>query len=109
MILSAIRIANNGSSEKEKMRNTLKQVLEDFLNYQSYGNTVKTSRDINFLEESQVDFICSRDYYEGKLKGEFQYSRIVKNEEEDEAKVEQEEEKKSLNQSAESAKEQQNT
>lgn len=32
MILSAIRIANNGSNEKDKMRTTLKQVLEEFLN-----------------------------------------------------------------------------
>ena len=77
MILVGIRLANNGTTEKDKMRSALRQILEEFLNFPNYDEIVHISKEIIYLDESQVDYICQKDYYDGKLKEEFSYERIA--------------------------------
>ncbi|CDW73125.1 paired amphipathic helix protein sin3a-like [Stylonychia lemnae] len=76
MILVGIRLANNGGAEKEKMRQSLRAILEEFMEVQNFEDILRESKEIIYLEESQVDYICQRDYYEGKVKEDFQYERI---------------------------------
>jgi len=43
MILSAIKLGNNGTTEKDKMRTTLKQIFEEFFSIQNYKEVYKIS------------------------------------------------------------------
>lgn len=85
MVLVGIRLATNGSAEREKMRQTLKAILEEFMDVKNYDELLKQSKEIIDLEESQVDFICQKDYYEAKQKDEFFYERILKENQDEKA------------------------
>lgn len=52
IILCAIKLANNGSTEKEKMRASFKQILEDFLGVVNYNQMHRQSLEINQLQEA---------------------------------------------------------
>lgn len=80
-----IRSTTNGSAEKEKMRNSLRVIVEQLMGLEGFDEMLAHCRVINQLEESQVDQICQNDYYEMKIADEFEYKRNPE-EEQQEAK-----------------------
>ena len=66
-MLAGIRIVNQNISDKEKMRNVLKQILENFLNIKNFSDLKKTSSDLVYLMDDQVEVLCTKDYYDAKM------------------------------------------
>lgn len=97
LILRGIKLASMGSTEKDKMRACFKTILEEFFNYPKYSELLKISREFNDLEDPQIDFILSKDYYEGKAKNEFEYNQLVEEQDEEDKKSEEEEKKMAIN------------
>ncbi len=57
--------------------------MDLFLGKTNFQELKQIAANINFLEDGQVDYIISKDYYQGKLKGEFNYQRVEKEDEDD--------------------------
>ena len=66
-MLAGIRIVNQNISDKEKMRNVLKQILENFLNIKNFSDLKKTSSDLVYLMDDQIEALCTKDYYDAKM------------------------------------------
>lgn len=45
-------------------------IAEEFLSKTNFSTLKKRSQDIVQMTIDQVEFLCSKDYYEAKLKGE---------------------------------------
>lgn len=71
-----IRSASNGSTEKEKMRNSLRVIVEQLMNINGFDDMLSLCHKINQLDEDQVDQICQNDYYELKLSNDFEFKRM---------------------------------
>ena len=84
LILAGIRVIGHGS-EKEKLRASLKQIVELFMGRQNFQELRQIAQSIIYLEENQIDFVISKDYYEAKSKNDFSYKRV---EQEDDAPAE---------------------
>jgi glycyl-tRNA synthetase alpha subunit len=76
----------NGSNEKEKMRTSLRVIVEELMQISGYDDMLAMCHKINLLDETQVDQICQNDYYDLKIRNEFYFKRNP--EEEEEAKEE---------------------
>jgi len=71
LVMSSIHLGSQGSNEKDKMRTTLKSLMESFLGYEE-GKFSKLKRHAsaiadNTLEDSLADKVISGNYYELKL------------------------------------------
>lgn len=51
LLLAGVRIVNSGSSEKDKIRNSLKTILETFFGINNYGELKAVSSDLVYLLE----------------------------------------------------------
>jgi hypothetical protein len=50
-------------------------INQDFLQQNNFSSLVKSGSEIVSMTLEQVDYLTSKDYYEGKLKGEFQLQK----------------------------------
>lgn len=50
-----IRSASNGSSEKEKMRSSLRGIIEDFMNVFKFDDMLSICHQINYLDDTKAD------------------------------------------------------
>jgi hypothetical protein len=73
LLLAGVRIVNSGSSEKDKIRSVLKQILEKFFLINNYAEMKAVSADLVYLLEEQIEVICTKDYYDAKLNNEFSF------------------------------------
>jgi hypothetical protein len=71
--LAAIRILNNNSSEKDKMRTTAKNILEQFVGIQNFFELKTISADLVFMSDDYIDIILGKDYYDVKDRDQFSF------------------------------------
>lgn len=55
--------------------------MEIFLCKNNYQELKNIASKIIYLEEGQIDYIISKDYYQAKLKDDFKYERIERDQE----------------------------
>lgn len=77
LIFSVVSLGNQGSNEKDKIRTTLKNIMETILcmDAEKYQILRRNATHIgsNAYEESQVEEICQKDYYNLKLQHSYSY------------------------------------
>jgi hypothetical protein len=64
LVLAGIKTVNYNGGEKEKMRVTLKNLLEQFFDIQNFAELKEISSALVYLSEEQIEVICGQEYYE---------------------------------------------
>ncbi len=88
MVLSVISLGSQGQNEKDKMRSTLKSFVESFFRCEAdlYTQLRRNASHMAGLamEDTQVDRLIQRDYYELKSSKEFSYKLLPQKSQADE-------------------------
>ena len=73
MLLAGIKIINQSAVDKEKMRNSFKQLLENILCVNNFSELKDLASKMVYLGEDYIEIICHSNYYERKANKEFSF------------------------------------
>jgi histone deacetylase complex regulatory component SIN3 len=78
LLYEGIRTASQGNTEKDKMRQTIKVLMQSLLSVENLDAIRARSNLLNFVNEEIQDVITNKDYYDLKDKNAFRFEKYSK-------------------------------